>query len=112
MPKQRIIATFGERERTIELEVPSKHFTESEAGYRMRVSQFIASQMGAMGVTTYREGYATEAASLDGNAFQQILRARRSNGDSATDLRSLLNPRRQQRTHRNKYQQFSKRGHR
>ncbi len=108
MPKQRVIATIGERERTIELEVPSKHFTESNEGYRMRVSRFIAAQMGAMGVTTYQEGFATKAASLDADAFQQIVHARRSDGTSATDLRSLLNPNRQRRAHHNKYARFSK----
>jgi hypothetical protein len=108
MPKQRVIATIGERERTIELEVPSKHFTESDEGYRMRVSRFIAAQMGAMGVTTYQEGFATKAASLDGDAFQQILRARRSDGGGVTNLRSLLNPNRRRRSHRNKYERFSK----
>lgn len=103
MPPQRIVAQIGGRETIVVVEVPSRHFTDSDQTYNRRKTEAIEARMRGMGASSWEEGYSTEAASADSNALQQVLRARRGGGDSATDLRSLLNPRRAPHRRRNRY---------
>lgn len=101
MPSKRVTATIGGRETVLSLEVPSRHVTDSDASYGKRVTQYIGERMRGMGVTQWQEDFATDAANLDSNALQTLLRSRR--GDGQTGLRDLLSPRRPVRTKRQKY---------
>jgi len=104
MPPQRIVAQIGGRETIVVVEVPSRHFTDTDQTYSSRKTEVIEARMRGMGATSWEEGYSTEAASADSTALQRILRARRGGGESATDLRTLLNPRQApRRQRRNRY---------
>ncbi|MFZ5534897.1 MAG: hypothetical protein ACOY3M_01945 [Patescibacteria group bacterium] len=101
MPSKRITAIIGGRETVINLEVPGRHFTDSDKSYSTRVTQYIEARMRGMGVAQWQEDFATDAANRDNTALQTLLRARR--GDGQTGLTDLLSSRRPRRQKHQKY---------